>query len=114
IKDDLFDYGDARVGKPVGIDIKEKKMTLPLIHALRQAPRAERRRVVNLVRNHHDDPKRVAEVIAFVKEQGGLAYAQVAMQRYRDEAAQILATLPEGDGRTSLDQLVQFTIDRTR
>ena len=114
IKDDLFDYGEATIGKPVGIDIKEKKMTLPLIYALQKAPPAQRRRVVNLVRNYPENPDRVAQVIAFVKGAGGLDYARQQMERYRGEAGQILATLPDSPSRTALDQLVQFTIDRNK
>jgi octaprenyl-diphosphate synthase len=114
IKDDLFDYGEAEVGKPLGIDIKEKKMTLPLIYALNHAGWLEKRRIINIVRNESDKPKKVAEVIAFVRESGGIDYAQQVMQRYVAEARQILATFSDSRYRTSLEQLVQYTIDRTK
>ena len=114
IKDDLFDYGTAEVGKPLGIDIKEKKMTLPLIYALSQAGYWEKRRIINTVKNNSNDPKRVNEVIAFVKQSGGIEYATQAMQHYVDEAKAILYSFPESAYRTSLEQLVQYTIERSK
>ncbi len=81
IKDDLFDFGFGDdIGKPTGIDIKEKKMTLPLIYALNQASFFEKRRVINTIKNHSDDEKRVAEVIAFVLKSGGIEYASAKMR----------------------------------
>ena len=114
IKDDLFDYGDAEVGKPLGIDIKEKKMTLPLIYALNQAPWLEKRKIINIVRNESHKPRKVSEVIAYVKSSGGIEYAQQVMHRYVEEARQLLQFFPESVYRTSLEQLVQFTIERTK
>lgn len=114
IKDDLFDFGDAEVGKPLGIDIKEKKMTLPLIYALNQSSWLEKRRIINIVRNESHKPRKVSEVIAYVKESGGIAYAQAAMQRYVEDARQLLQTFPESTYRDSLEELVAFTIDRTK
>jgi octaprenyl-diphosphate synthase len=112
IKDDLFDYGEDEIGKPVGIDIKEKKLTLPLIHALSKASWLEKRRVINIVRNESDKPGKVKEVISFVKEAGGIDYATRAMEVYFQKAQEIIATLPESSYRNSLGQLVQFTIER--
>lgn len=114
IKDDLFDYGTAEIGKPLGIDIKEKKMTLPLIYALRRAGYWEKRRMINIVKNESDDPKKVDEVIAFVKQSGGIEYATTAMQQYVADAQAILQTFSESSYRTSLEQLVQYTIDRSK
>jgi octaprenyl-diphosphate synthase len=114
IKDDLFDYGTAEVGKPLGIDIKEKKMTLPLIYALNQAGWSEKRRIINAVKNHSDEPKRVNEVIAFVKQSGGLDYATRAMQAYVQQAKALLGTLPPSRYRDSLDGLIQYTIERSK
>jgi octaprenyl-diphosphate synthase len=114
IKDDLFDYGDAEVGKPLGIDIKEKKMTLPLIYALNQSSWLEKRRIINIVRNESHKPRKVSEVIAFVKKSGGIEYAQQVMHRYVEEARQLLIAFPDSPHRTSLEQLVQFTIERTK
>jgi octaprenyl-diphosphate synthase len=114
IKDDLFDFGDAEVGKPLGIDIKEKKMTLPLIHALSQTTWSKKRNIINISRNHSDKPQKVAEVIQFVRESGGIQYATKAMQKHVDEAKAILHSFPESTYRTSLEGLVQFTIDRSK
>lgn len=112
IKDDLFDYGEEEIGKPVGIDIKEKKMTLPLIFALGQAGWNDRRKIKGIVRSESDNPRKVKEVIQFVKGSGGIEYAQKAMQRSHQEALQILTAFPESAYKKSLIQLVQFTIDR--
>lgn len=112
IKDDLFDYGEDEIGKPVGIDIKEKKMTLPLIHALSKASWLERRRIINIVRNESEKPRKVKEVIDFVKSSGGIAYAKEAMERYYLKSLQMINELPTSTYRESLSQLVQFTIER--
>lgn len=114
IKDDLFDYGTFEIGKPTGIDIKEKKMTLPLIYALKQVGKSERRSVINKMKKSAKQPKYVAEVIDFVKSQGGLEYAIEAMKKYHRQAMDILNTFPETPYRQSLEMLVQFTIDRTK
>jgi octaprenyl-diphosphate synthase len=115
IKDDLFDYGSSNdIGKPTGIDIKERKMTLPLIHALQKASSKERRMIVNTVRNHHDKPKRVKEVIDFVKASNGIQYATEMMHQYRDEALEILSTFPDCEAKDSLEALVHYTIERIK
>jgi octaprenyl-diphosphate synthase len=114
IKDDLFDYGTAEIGKPVGIDIKEKKMTLPLIYALNKADKSDKRRIINLVKNESEKPKKVAEVIEFVKQSGGIEYTHQVMQGYYQEAEQILAHFPESVYKTSLLDLVKFTIERSK
>lgn len=114
IKDDLFDYGDAEIGKPTGIDIKEKKMTLPLIYALNQATWSEKRRIIGLIKNESNKPSKVAEVIEFVKKSGGIQYTQQVMQRFVNEAHSILQTFPDTLYRKSLEDLIQFTIDRTK
>lgn len=114
IKDDLFDYGDAEIGKPLGIDIKEKKMTLPLIYALNQADWSTKRHVINTIKNDSENPKKVAEVIDFVKKSGGLQYATEVMQNIVREALAILDSFPESIYRTSLAGLVQFTIERAK
>lgn len=114
IKDDLFDFGIDDVGKPLGNDIKEKKLTLPLIHALKQVGRAEKRRIINLVKNHNEDPQKVAEVIAFVKANGGMGYATARMLAFQQEAFDILAHLPENAYRRGLEQLVRYTTERNK
>lgn len=113
IKDDLFDYGEMEIGKPLGIDIREKKMTLPLIHALSQAGWMEKRRIIRMVRNESENPKKVREVIAFVKASGGLQYAVEKMNHFHREALKTLEAFPDSPYRASLKDLVQFTIDRT-
>ena len=112
IKDDLFDYGEDEIGKPVGIDIKEKKMTLPLIYALSKASWLEKRRVISIIRNESGKPKKVKEVIEFVKKSGGIEYAQQTMNKFHEEAIQLLNGLPASNYKNSLQQLVQFTIER--
>ncbi len=114
IKDDLFDYGTAEVGKPLGIDIKEKKMTLPLIYALSKAGFLEKRRIINIVKNESENPKKVNEVITFVKNSGGIEYATEVMNRYVIEAQSLLNSFPESAYRQSLHQLVQYTIERSK
>jgi octaprenyl-diphosphate synthase len=113
IKDDLFDYGELEIGKPVGIDIKEKKMTLPLIYALAKSGWLEKRKIISIVKNDSDKPKKVKEVIEYVKKSGGIEYAIQVMNRFHAEAVEILNTFPDSRYKTSLFQLVQFTIDRT-
>lgn len=114
IKDDLFDYGDEHIGKPTGIDIKEKKMTLPLIHALNQASWSKKRQIINLIKNQSHKPQKVKEVIAFVKDSGGIAYTNEVMLRYVAEADEILTSFPENEHRVALQNLIQFTIERTK
>ncbi|MBL7852585.1 MAG: polyprenyl synthetase family protein [Cyclobacteriaceae bacterium] len=114
IKDDLFDYGDDSIGKPVGIDIKEKKMTLPLIHALSKASWLEKRRIIGIVRSDSNKVGKVREVIDFVRKSGGIQYAHEAMQRYYQEALKILNEFPDSPYKVSLANLVQYTIERTK
>ncbi|MEL6987062.1 MAG: polyprenyl synthetase family protein [Bacteroidota bacterium] len=112
IKDDLFDFGFDNVGKPTGIDIKEKKMTLPLIYALNHTDRPTRRKMMNIVKRHNEDKRKVAEVIDFVRNSGGMEYANEKMLAYQKEALDILATLPESDSKASLIDLVHFITER--
>lgn len=113
IKDDLFDYAsDNATGKPGGIDIKEKKMTLPLIYLLNQSDWIERRRIIRTVKRHNNDPESVAALINKVNQSGGIEYATAKMNEYRDKALEILHTFPESASRHSLEQLVMFTTQR--
>lgn len=114
IKDDLFDYGDEEIGKPLGIDIREKKMTLPLIYALSKASWLEKRKIINIIRNNSDKPKKVQEVISFVKESGGIEYAIQTMNTFHKDAMNLLTDLPASAYKESLIQLVQFTIERNK
>lgn len=113
IKDDLFDYGDSEIGKPRGIDIKERKMTLPLIYALNNADSANRRRIINIVKNQNDQPEKVLEVINFVKQSGGLIYTEKVMNQFKSEALDLLSALPQGEASASLMKLIDYTINRT-
>jgi octaprenyl-diphosphate synthase len=114
IKDDLFDYGDEEIGKPLGIDIKEKKMTLPLIYALNQASWWQKRKIIYIVKNQTDSSKKVKEVIQFVKEAGGLDYATKKMLAYKEEAIALLHTFPQNESRDSLESLINYTIERRK
>lgn len=115
IKDDLFDYGsDASIGKPTGIDIKEKKMTLPLIYALNQASSSEKRKIVNTVKNHNQNPEKVKELIQYVVKSGGIEYTRNKMLEYRNKAIELLHTFPQNEARNSLQDLVNFTVERVK
>jgi len=114
IKDDLFDYGQEKIGKPTGIDIKEQKMTLPLIHVLNNCSTKEKNWLINSIKNHNRDKKRVKEVIAFVKQNGGLEYAVKKMKAYQMEALQMLQQYPESEYRASLELMVNYVIERKK
>jgi len=115
IKDDLFDFGDdTSIGKPTGIDIKEKKMTLPLIFALNNSTWLEKRKIINIVKNHNDDPKKVSEVIEFVIAKGGLKYAEKIMHQYKDKALELMNKVPDSPSKQSLIQLVNYSIERKK
>jgi len=113
IKDDLFDYGDGSdIGKPTGIDIKEKKMTLPLIYALNNASFFDKRKIINIVKNNNNDPRKVAEVIDFVIKSGGIQYAESRMTEYKNKALSLLGGFPDSASKNSLDGLVKYTTER--
>ncbi len=114
IRDDLFDFGTDDVGKPLGIDIKEKKMTLPLIYALNNASSSDKKKILLNIKKYNEVPEKVKEVIDFVRASGGIEYSQKAMFDYRDQAFKILHTFPESPARTSLEQLVFFVTDRKK
>jgi len=114
IKDDTFDFGTDDVGKPLGIDIKEKKVTLPLIYALNSSEKPERKRIINLVKNHQEDPKKIQEIIDFVNSKNGVHYANQKMLEYQQEAFDILYQFEESDARTGLEQLVRYTTERKK
>ena len=113
IKDDLFDYGpDGIIGKPTGIDIKESKMTLPLIYTLSHADKSARRHMINIVKNHNTDDKKVKEVIAIVKRSGGIEYASTKMKEYEAKAYDILTDFKDGIYKEKLIELIRFTTER--
>ncbi len=112
IKDDLFDYTEDAIGKPTGIDIKEQKMTLPLIYVINNCSAKEKSWLINSIKNHNKDKKRVKEVIAFVKSQNGLAYAEQKMIEFQQEAIQLLQNFPDSDYKASLLLMVNYVIER--
>lgn len=115
IKDDLFDVEEAgSIGKPTGIDIKEQKMTLPLIYALSAAPFLEKRRIIRLIKYQHDNPRMVAQVLDFVRNSGGVEYARQKMREYRQQALDCLQNLPASEARQALADLVEYTTERNR
>jgi octaprenyl-diphosphate synthase len=112
IKDDLFDYGQQRIGKPTGIDIRERKMTLPLIYAMEHASPSERRWLKLNLKKNNKNKKIVKEVIAFVKSKGGLEYSISKMHEFQQEAISILDSFPASESKDSLKKLVSYVIDR--
>lgn len=114
IKDDLFDYGEDDIGKPTGIDIKEKKMTLPLIHVLHKSDKSTKRWIINTIKRYNKNKRKVKELVDYVKANGGLTYAQEALDLYRDNAIKILMTLDPSPARDSIEKLVTFVISRNR
>ena len=114
IKDDLFDYTDDAIGKPTGIDIKEQKMTLPLIYALNNCSSKEKNWVINSVKNHNKDKKRVKEVIQFVKDKNGLQYAEQKMVQFQQEALQLIQNFPQSPYKDSLTLMVNYVIERKK
>lgn len=114
IKDDLFDYGNDDVGKPRAIDIKEKKLTLPLIHVLNKASWSERRKLINIVKRHNTNTKKVQYVIDYVYNNGGITYSQQVMQEYIEEAESLLAEFDDNPARESLQELIRFLVKRSK
>ena len=114
IKDDLFDYNDADVGKPTYIDIKEKKMTLPLIYTLNNCNSSVKRNLINTVKNKNEDKKAVKELVQIVIEHGGIKYAQQRMDEYHQQAISLLKELPESQYRNGLQDLIAYTIEREK
>ena len=114
IKDDLFDYGEEKIGKPTGIDIKEQKMTLPLIYVLNNCTKKEKNWLINSVKKHNKNKKRVKEVIAFVKDNGGLVYAEEKMHAFKKEALQLLKKYPSSPYKSSLELMVNYVVDRKK
>ena len=114
IKDDLFDYTDEAIGKPTGIDIKEQKMTLPLIHVLNNCTSKEKSWLINSIKNYNKDKKRVREVITFVKNQNGLVYAEQKMIQFQQEALLLLQDFPNSAYKDSLILMVNYVIERKK
>ncbi|ARV06519.1 polyprenyl synthetase [Polaribacter sp. SA4-10] len=112
IKDDLFDYSDEKIGKPTGIDIKEQKMTLPLIHTLNTCSKKEKAWLINSIKKHNKDKKRVKEVISFVKENGGIEYTITKMYDYKKRAIAILENYPDSEYKKSLLAMIEYVVER--
>ncbi|MCL4163643.1 UNVERIFIED_CONTAM: hypothetical protein GTU68_016021, partial [Idotea baltica] len=112
IKDDLFDYTEAKIGKPTGIDIKEQKMTLPLIYTLNTCSKKEKAWLINSIKKYNKDKKRVKEVIAFVKENGGIEYTQNKMEGFKNKALAILDNYPASEYKTSLQTMIDYVVER--
>ena len=114
IKDDLFDYGNTSIGKPKGIDIKEKKMTLPLIYALSKASKSEKRHIIKIIKKRSTDTEVVNEVIDFVKAKGGLDYASGVMAEYKKKALDMIDGFPDSDAKAAMLNLVEYVISREK
>lgn len=114
MKDDLLDYGDSDIGKPTGIDLKEKKLTLPIIYTINNADSSTRSFIINTIKNHNNNKKKVAEVIKYVNEHDGIAYTRKAMERYKNEALTLLNNVSDSPYKDNLKELVAYVIDRTK
>lgn len=115
IKDDIFDYGTpGNIGKPTGLDIRERKMTLPLIYALNKAPKEIKRELITIVKNHNEDPKYVQRAIDLVVAQGGIEYAHSKMMELKTEALALLTDIPDSDAKRSIVALVEYTTQREK
>ena len=112
LKDDLFDYGDKKIGKPVGIDLKEKKLTLPIIYSLNNSSKTKKRWLINCIKNHNNNKKIIREVISHVKETGGIEYTISKLKQYQKEALEELSEFPENHYKKSLIELVNYVIER--
>jgi octaprenyl-diphosphate synthase len=112
IMDDLFDYGAEQIGKPTGIDIKEKKMTLPLIYALQNADNQTKKRIIYIVKNQNTNREKVQEVIGYVQASGGIEYAEQKMKEYQHKALTMLDLYPESDTKIAMKELVNYVIER--
>ncbi len=114
MKDDLLDYGDSDIGKPTGIDLKEKKLTLPIIYTINNANRSTRNFIINTIKNHNNNKVKVAEVIKYVNEHDGIAYTRKAMEKHKNEALALLDIVSESPYKENLRELVAYVIDRTK
>ena len=112
LKDDLFDYGNKKIGKPIGIDLKEKKLTLPIIHVLNKSSKSKKRWLINCIKNHNNDKKVVKEVIEFVKESGGIDYTISKLKLFQKQALDSLSGFNDNQYKKSLIQLVNYVIKR--
>ena len=112
LKDDLFDYGEKKIGKPTGIDIREKKLTLPLIYTINNSSKSKKRWLINCIKNHNNDKKVVKEVISYVKESGGIEYTVLKLKSFQKAAIDTLNDYPDNQYKQSLIELVNYVIER--
>jgi octaprenyl-diphosphate synthase len=115
LKDDIFDYGEpGQIGKPTGLDIRERKMTLPLIHVLNTAPEDIKKELINIVKNHNENPKKVKRAVSLVIEHGGIDYAHKRMLEYKEKALDLIKDIPNSDSKESIIGLVEYTTTRKK
>lgn len=115
LKDDIFDYGEpGNIGKPTGLDIRERKMTLPLIHAINIVPEEVKSELINIVKNHNENPKKVKRAVNLVIEHGGIDYTHNKMLEYKEKALELLKDIPESDAKTAIKGLVEYTTTRKK
>jgi octaprenyl-diphosphate synthase len=115
IKDDIFDYGTTgNIGKPTGLDIRERKMTLPLIYALNNSPKEVRNELINIVKNHNENQKKIKRAVELVIQYGGIGYAHGKMMELSAQALEILESVPDSDSKRSLIGLVEYTVNREK
>ncbi len=112
IRDDLFDYSENKIGKPIGIDIKDKKMTLPLIHVINKVSVNDRNWILNTIKKHNKNKTKVKQLISFVKEKGGVEYAKKVMINYKSKALNMILEFPKNDYRESLEFMLDYVIER--
>ena len=114
MKDDLMDYGEGGIGKPTGIDLKEKKLTLPIIYTINQADASTRSYIIRSIKKHNNDKARVKQVITYVNEHGGIEYTAKAMLQQKDEALAILDKISNNEYAQKLRMLVEYVINRNK
>jgi octaprenyl-diphosphate synthase len=115
LKDDIFDYGEpGDIGKPTGLDIRERKMTLPLIYVINNGPEKVRKELINIVKNHNENPKKVKHAVRLVIEHGGIDYAHKKMMDYKEKAIELIKDIPDSDAKKSILGLVEYTTTRKK
>lgn len=115
IKDDIFDYGEpGNIGKPTGLDIRERKMTLPLIYVLNNSSKEIKKELINIVKNHNENPKKVKRAVQLVIDNGGIDYAHKVMNEYKEKALSLISEVPDSDSKNSLIGLIEYTTNRTK
>ena len=115
LKDDIFDYGEpGNIGKPTGLDIRERKMTLPLIYVLNTAPKEIRKELIDIVKNQNENPRRVRRAVKLVIDHGGIDYAHKKMLEFKREALEIVKDVPDSDAKQAVLGLVEYTTNRKK